>query len=215
MKKFLFGVLLLPLCGCLNNNIPKLEHSKPIVVFSQTEYDIFNLRWGMKRDECYKICDWGGKLESEVKPPILGSHLLKFEKGKLYIKFSFNENDCLYMADMLYIYPDLQFSSAKEFYYFLRGILNDKYKLKHDSFDHRYFGTVDTVLFEHLLAGRVSFITYFESCSSEITLAMVPWSVPNSFEKRVVLSLEYRSKIVKNNNPAKIDLKSQKDAAGL
>ena len=221
MKKLLlFCYVLLFLCGCImtekqsvpvksESAVPTWEESTPV------EYDVFNLRWGMKKEECYRICDWGGKLEREVKPPIRGSHLLKFEKGKLYANLVFNENDCLYGVDMTNIYQDLKFSSAKDFYWYLYGILRKKYKLTNNAFNHRYFGLADPILYKHFLAGRVQFIACFESPSSEIQLALVPWSVPNSFENRVVLVLEYRSKKIKNNTPDKIDLKRQKDANGL
>ena len=84
MKKiFLFGVLLLSVGVCANNDIPKWEDSKPIEVLPQTEYDIFNLRWGMKKDECYRICDWGGKFERKVEHPA-GFRLLRFSFCKEY-----------------------------------------------------------------------------------------------------------------------------------
>lgn len=145
----------------------------------------------------------------------MGTHLLKFDKGKLYAKLEFNENDLLYMVNLMYIYPDIKFSSAKDFFLYLSGILTEKYVLVHSSLNSDYMTAANTVLLDLFLAGRVNFIKEFANNSTTITLAMVPWNVPNSYDNRVVLSLEYRSTKIKNNPRPKINLKRKKDAVGL
>lgn len=179
------------------------------------DYDIFNLKWGMPKNECFSVCDWGGKLQEKVKYPILGTHLLKFEKGTLYSQFDFNHDGLLYQVTLKNIYPDTKFSTAKEFYFYLQSILLKKYKLVWDSFNYQNIGIVNSVLYERFLENKVNFIVRFESSTTQITLVMMPWTVPNSFENRIVLHLEYSSKNIKNISKKTNDSAKEKDSKGL
>lgn len=217
------GAMLL-VSGCYSenavNDTPKKEKYTTVTPppLPETKYDIFNLTWGMDKDECYRICDWGGKLEKEMEVKYswaLGTHLLKFEKGKLYTSLKFNENNRLYSAKMCCIYLDKEFSSAQRFYYYLKRILSGKYKRVYDSFNSRYFGLTDSVLYKHFLNNEAIFLVCYESTTTEITLCMTPWTVPDSFDIRIVFNLEYKSKTVKNNSRPQPDRNIKKDAAGL
>ena len=216
MKAVFFVAILLLLSGC-NFDTAKSGSQSPnaAVVLPVTEYDIFNLTWGMKRDECYKVCDWGGKLVKKLKYPIMGSHIIRLDKGQLYVELLFNENDCLYRVNLRAFYSDIQFSTAKDFYFYLRSILGNKYKLSHQSDLYGYLHLSNSVLYEYFLKSKVSFVTFFESSTTEIHLSMCPWTIPNSFVNKVVLHLEYISKHVKNNSGIKRDLKREKDSVGF
>lgn len=216
------AMLLVSGCDSENavNDTPKKEKYTTVTPppLPETKYDIFNLTWGMDKDECYRICDWGGKLEKEMEvkyPSALGTHLLKFEKGKLYTSLKFNENNRLYGAEMYCIYQDKEFTSAQRFYYYLNKILSGKYKRVYDDFNSRYFGLTDSVLYKHFLNNEVTFAVCYESTTTEITLLMIPSTVSNSLDIEIILNLGYKSKTVKDNSLLQPDKSIKKDAVGL
>jgi hypothetical protein len=203
------------LCGCASKrNVTAIQPKVFTKSLPQTKYDVFNLKWGMNKDECYRICDWGNKLEEVNKYNFLGTHLIRFEKGLLNVSLKFNDSNQLYGAYFLQIYKDTDFCYAKDFYISLSSILRKKYHVNYDSFKGAYLAHPSSVVYERFLNGEISFISVYESRTTKISLGLIPWTVPGSKENRAVLAVDYRSKNIRGASFSK-EIKVNKDAYGL
>lgn len=209
MKSVLLCVLLLLFCGSL------VESAENKTVAA---YDIFNLRWGMNRDECYKICDWGGKFKGKRWKN--GSPVLQFQFNDEFMVavLSFNEHNRLCEVRLARPYDNiwLQFECAEEFYFYLDSILRKKYILVNSGVKRIYRDMHPDVRFGEFLKGKLSFSSEYESANTKITLSMLsPHLSPslspshgNARKKDTILVLSYEAKKA-------ADLKCSKDSVGL
>lgn len=220
-KQTAFLTIFLCIFGCVEDEIPARASSTwqpaPEVQLLETEFDIFNLRWGCSKEFVEKNCDFGGKPAAKIVSGL--SYRVDFSKTSVAANFEYNSRNELCSVDMMHFYPDKEFASAVDFFFYLNSILQQTYPDKNNPNAQsnrytlngyfKYMHLPAAVRFEYFMRGRFYLMSAYETKSSKIHLSVIPWSRPNSLETLPVLVLSYKSKRIRS------DIKSGQDSKVL
>lgn len=199
MSLFVFLVMSILVSGCTgldSESKPKNITKRPASYFVEHN-DIFNLKWGMKKNECFRICDWGGKSDDKYSVPD-GVHVLKFKKGEVFADLGFNDNDELYKVTMMSFFASSQLDQAKDFYFYLDNILRGKYTPINSPADRKMFNRTFKCIYISMYVNSRSIVS--------LLLYHAP-TKKNGID--FVLDLTYFSKKIKSTHIP------EKDAAGM